>query len=78
MPSRHVSLHYHIVLSTNRHRRIIAEPWRQELYAYCEPAPPKANVRRRICRSVAFKRCRIRWKVAVVKHPGAPSGRRCR
>ena len=45
MPSRHVSLHYHIVFSTNRHRRIIAEPWRQELHAYCEPAPPQANIR---------------------------------
>jgi len=28
MPSTHLSLHYHIVFSTNRHRRIIAEPWR--------------------------------------------------
>jgi len=63
------SLHYNIVFSANRHRRVIAEPWRQELHAYCEP---QANVRRRICRSVAFKR--RRWKVAVVKHPGAPSG----
>jgi len=41
MPSTHLSLHYHIVFSTNRHRRIIAEPWRWELHAYCEPAPPE-------------------------------------
>ena len=34
MPSTHLSLHYHIVFSTNSRRRIIAEPWRQELHAY--------------------------------------------
>jgi len=41
MSSTHLSLHYHIVFSTNRHRRSIAEPWRWELHAYCEPAPPE-------------------------------------
>jgi len=76
MPSRKPPLPHRF--STNRHRRIIAEPWRQELYAYREPASPQPNDGRRIWRSVAFKRRRIRWKVPVVKHPGAHSGRRCR
>jgi REP element-mobilizing transposase RayT len=30
----HVSLHYHIVFSTKERRRIIADPWRDELHAY--------------------------------------------
>jgi Transposase IS200 like len=34
MPSTHLSLHYHIVFSTKGRRRIIAEPWREELHAY--------------------------------------------
>lgn len=34
MPSTHLSLHYHIVFSTKGRRRIIADPWREELHAY--------------------------------------------
>src|SRR5262245_37120439 len=34
MPSTHISLHYHIVFCTKGRRRIIAEPWREELHAY--------------------------------------------
>ena len=34
MPSTHISLHYHIVFSTKERRRIIADPWRDELHAY--------------------------------------------
>lgn len=34
MPSTHLSLHYHIVFSTKQRRRMIAEPWRDELHAY--------------------------------------------
>src|SRR4030095_16499624 len=34
MPSTHLSLHYHIVFSTKERRRIIADPWRDELHAY--------------------------------------------
>jgi REP element-mobilizing transposase RayT len=30
----YVSLHYHIVFSTKDRRRIIADPWRDELHAY--------------------------------------------
>jgi REP element-mobilizing transposase RayT len=34
MPSTHLSLHYHIVFSTKERRRLIADPWRDELHAY--------------------------------------------
>ena len=34
MPSTNLSLHYHIVFSTKERRRIIADPWREELHAY--------------------------------------------
>jgi REP element-mobilizing transposase RayT len=34
MASTHLSLHYHIVFSTDSRRRIIAEPWRAELHSY--------------------------------------------
>ena len=34
MPSTHISLHYQIVFCTKVRRRIIAEPWREELHAY--------------------------------------------
>ena len=34
MPSTHLSLHYHIIFSTKERRRVIADPWRDELYAY--------------------------------------------
>ena len=34
MPSTHLSLHYHVVFSTKERRRMIAEPWREELHAY--------------------------------------------
>src|SRR5262249_40961549 len=34
MPSTHLSLHYHIVFSTQERRRIIADPWRNQLHAY--------------------------------------------
>ena len=34
MPSTHISLHYHIVFCTKGRRRIIAEPWREQLHAY--------------------------------------------
>lgn len=34
MPSTHLSLHYHIIFCTKGRRRIIAEPWREELHAY--------------------------------------------
>ena len=34
MPSTHVSLYYHIIFSTKERRRMIADPWREELHAY--------------------------------------------
>ena len=34
MPSTHISLYYHIVFCTKGRRRIIAEPWQEELHAY--------------------------------------------
>jgi putative transposase len=34
MPSTHLSLHYHVIFSTKGRRRIIAEPWREELHTY--------------------------------------------
>jgi putative transposase len=34
MPSTHISLHYHIVFCKRGRRRIIAEPWGEELHAY--------------------------------------------
>jgi REP element-mobilizing transposase RayT len=34
MPSTHINLNYHIVFSTKDRRRIIADPWRDELHAY--------------------------------------------
>jgi len=34
MPSTHISLHYHIVFCTKGRRRIIAEPWREELHLH--------------------------------------------
>ena len=34
MPSTHLSLHYHIVFSTQQRRRMIADPWRDDLHAY--------------------------------------------
>lgn len=34
MPSTHTSLHYHIVFSTKGRRRILAEPWQEQLHAY--------------------------------------------
>jgi putative transposase len=34
MPSTLLSLHFHIVFSTKERRRIIADPWRDELHAY--------------------------------------------
>ena len=34
MPSTHISLYYHIVFCTKGRRRIIAEPWREELHTY--------------------------------------------
>ena len=32
--STYVSLHYHIIFSTKERRRIIADPWREDLHAY--------------------------------------------
>ena len=34
MPSTHVRLYYHIIFSTKERRRMIADPWREELHAY--------------------------------------------
>jgi REP element-mobilizing transposase RayT len=34
LPQTHLSLHYHIVFSTKGRRKVIAEPWREELHAY--------------------------------------------
>jgi putative transposase len=34
MPSTHLSLHYHVIFSTKERRRLIADPWRDELHAY--------------------------------------------
>jgi putative transposase len=34
MPSTHLSLHYHVIFSTKERRRIIADPWRDQLHAY--------------------------------------------
>ena len=34
MPATHLSLRYHVVFSTHGRRRIIADPWRDELHAY--------------------------------------------
>ena len=34
MPSTLLSLHFHIVFSTKERRRVIADPWRDELHAY--------------------------------------------
>jgi putative transposase len=34
MPSTLFSLHFHIVFSTKERRRVIADPWRNELHAY--------------------------------------------
>jgi REP element-mobilizing transposase RayT len=34
VPSTHLSLHYHIVFCTKGRRRIIADPWREQLHAY--------------------------------------------
>ncbi len=34
MPSTHLSLHYHVIFSTKGRRRVIADPWRDQLHAY--------------------------------------------
>jgi putative transposase len=34
MPSTYLSLHYHIVFSTQERRRVIAETWREMLHSY--------------------------------------------
>jgi len=34
MPATHLSLHVHVVFSTKERRRIIADPWRDDLHAY--------------------------------------------
>src|SRR6185436_5262492 len=34
MAATHLSLHYHIIFCTKGRRRMIAEPWREELHAY--------------------------------------------
>jgi REP element-mobilizing transposase RayT len=34
MSSTHLSLHYHVIFSTKERRRVIAEPWREDLHAY--------------------------------------------
>ena len=32
--STYLSLHYHIIFSTKERRRMIADPWREDLHAY--------------------------------------------
>jgi REP-associated tyrosine transposase len=32
--STYLSLHYHIIFSTKERRRLIADPWREDLHAY--------------------------------------------
>src|SRR6185295_14023463 len=34
MAATHLSLHYHIIFCTKGRRRLIAEPWREELHSY--------------------------------------------